>query len=90
MQQCLTLHDVHVVDAEDEDGRPTFQSQSDNLAVFQAEVRFPRVSARMVEANQLTRVLNKRRQVRPLVPVADDTEKREVVLGVGAPMLSWD
>lgn len=89
--QRLTLRDAHViVEAKDEDSRPTFRRYTDDLAVFQAEVRFPRVPARMVEAHQFTRILIERRQVRTLVAVADDAAQREVVLGVAAAMLSRD
>lgn len=87
--QRLTLCDAHVVvEAEDENGRPTFWSQTDDLTVFQAKVGFPCVSARMVEADQLARILVKRRQVRPLVAVADDAAQREVILGIAASVLS--
>jgi hypothetical protein len=89
--QRLTLRDAHIIiETEDEDGRPTFWRQAFDLPVFQAKVSFPHVSARMVKADQFTRILIERCQVRPLIAVTDDAAQREVVLSIGAAMLSRD
>ncbi len=87
--QRLTLRDAHIIiETKDEDSCPTFWRQADDLPVFQAKVSLPPVSARMVKADQFTRILIERCQVRPLIAVTDDAAQREVVLGVGATVLS--